>query len=106
MTRPISKETLDEIRGNSFYERCCISGRVPVQFHHNLIFGGRQVDEPWAILPLHQNIHALANRLDIKEKLDFIMLNRATDKQLKAYSKVEDLIEKRKNLNIIYGKRD
>ena len=104
MTRPISKKTLNTIKADSFYERCCISGRVPVQFHHNLIFGGRQVDEAWAILPLHQNIHALANRVKVRERLDYIMLNRATDEELKRHSKVVDLIEKRKRLNEIYGK--
>jgi hypothetical protein len=39
----------------------------------------------------------------VKERLDWIMLNRATDEQLSEYSKAEDLITKRQKLNQKFG---
>jgi len=39
-------------------------------------------------------------------KLDWIMLNRATDLELQTYSKAENYFEKKKRLNEKYGKLD
>jgi len=86
-------------------KRCCITGTTyeKIDWHHNLIFAGRQVDEPWAILPLARSIHDRINEPEIKDKCDWVMLNRATDEQLLKYSKVVDLIRRRTVLNLIYG---
>lgn len=86
-----------------FYRRCCITGamNVKIEWHHNLIFAGRQVNEKWCILPLAEDVHA--DIVKHKEKCDWIMLNRATDEELARYSKAENLKVKRDRLNKKYG---
>ena len=78
-------------------------GNSHVQFHENLIFAGQQVKEVFAILPLCPTCHAIEKRRDIKEKLDWMMLCRASYTELKRYSKVENLIAKRDRLIMKYG---
>ena len=73
------------------------NGRV--EWHHAFIFGGRQVNEKWCILPMCSQHHRIADRRDIKEETDRIMLNRAPEETLKKYSKAVNLIEKRDRLN-------
>lgn len=94
-----------EMAEDPYYEHCCITGtskRVEkIEWHHNLIFAGRQVQEKWCILPLAESIHERI--VEYKEQCDWIMLNRATDEELKRYSKVENLIVKRDRLNKKYG---
>jgi len=97
--RPISPRVRKIIDSDPFYKKCAISGRTDnLEMHHNLIFAGRQVDEAWAIIPLTKKIHDREKEKDIGAKLDWIMLNRATDEQLKKYSKFENLIAKRERL--------
>lgn len=104
--RPIPPKLKKEMENDKFYERCCITGahksNTKIEWHHNFIYAGRQVNEKWCILPLAEQIHRQADRRDIKEKLDWIMLNRATDEELKRYSKSTDLIAKRLRLNKKY----
>lgn len=103
--RPIPQKLKDEIAADPFYKRCCISGRpatsTKIDWHHNLIFAGRQVNEKWCILPLAKEVHD--NIARYKEKCDWIMLNRATDDDLIRYSKAENLMRKRDILNRKYG---
>lgn len=101
--RPIPKELLDTMLAKKFYQKCAVSGRRPVQLHHNLVYGGRQVNEEFAILPLHRDIHAQANEWRMREKLDWIMLNRATEEELDRYSKVVPLRARRDFLNAKFG---
>ena len=96
-------ELLNELIKNPWYSKCCITGKSPVQFHHNFIFAGRKVEEVWCILPVTKSIHDIEKRRDIKEKLDWIMLNRASAEELKRYSKVENLLAKKIRLNEKYG---
>lgn len=100
----IPKKLRAEMSSDLYYRRCCLTGRTDkIQFHHNLIFANRQVQEKFCILPVCEAVHILARDKDIKEKLDWISLNRADDATLKKYSKVEDLIEKRNRLNKKYA---
>jgi len=105
--RKIPQKLKDEIADDPFYKRCCITGvlatETKVDWHHNLIFAGRQVSEKWCILPLAKEVHD--NIVKYKELCDWIMLNRATDEELQKYSKAVDLLEKRKKLNKKYGSR-
>lgn len=96
-----------ELSVDPFYKRCCISGYTSekIEWHHNLIYAGKQVQEKWCILPLAQSIHDGARDSKLKEKLDWIMLNRGTDEDLLRYSKAENLITKRERLNKIYGSK-
>lgn len=92
-----------------YYKKCCYHGpfghgpSVKIEWHHNLIFAGRQVQEPWAILPICEEIHKKADWKQVRERLDWIMLNRATEEDLDYYSKANDLRRKRDVLNKKYG---
>lgn len=102
--RPIPIKLRSEIESDPFYKQCCITGRndEKIEWHHNLIFGGRQINEKFCILPLAQSIHERI--IAYKEKCDWIMLNRATDEELKKYSKAVDLFDRRERLNKKHGK--
>lgn len=68
---------------------------------------GKQIDEVWAIIKLCEYHHAVNTYQDgkglDKEKNVWIALNRATDEELKKYSKAIDYIRERARLNTIYG---
>lgn len=93
-----------DMERDPFYKRCAISGKpigmVKIEWHHNLIYAGRQVNEKWCIIPLSKEIHD--NIVRYKEEVDWIMLNRASDEELMRYSRAE-LITKRERLNKKFG---
>lgn len=96
-----------KLRSDPFYARCCVTGRqrgeVKIEWHHNLIFAGRQVQEQFAILPVAQEIHSIAGHKAMKERLDWIMWNRATERQIDKYSKAQDKRAYRDYLNNKFG---
>lgn len=104
--RPIPIAMREEIASDPFMKRCCLWSGVcegRIEWHHNLIFAGKQVNERWAILPLCTFHH---DRIAYnKGRVDHIMLNRATDDELKRYSKAIDYISLREQLNKQYGTR-
>ena len=104
--RPIPPELRKELEADKFYNRCCITGlsnkEVKIDWHHNFQFAGRQVNEKWCILPLFQSLHKEMSR-EIKERLNWIMYNRASDETLEKYSKAVDLKWERNRLNIKFG---
>lgn len=77
---------------------------------HSLIYGGRQIDEAWAIVFLCARHHAVDEYQDCgdlqKEKNVWIALNQATDLELKKYSKAIDYVKLREKLNNKYGKHN
>ncbi len=81
------------------------AGRITRE--HALIYAGRQIDEPWAIIKLcarHHGVDGWQDRGDLnKEKNVWIALNKATDEELQKYSKVIDYIRERRRLNDKYG---
>lgn len=104
--RFIPLQLLSEVLDDPWYEKCCLSGRTPVNLHHNLIHAGGQVNEKWCILPLHPDVHTIEKRRDVRELLDWIMLSRASMDDLRTYSKVDNLVAKRDRLVEKYGKYD
>jgi len=85
---------------NPEYHRCIVTGMAheKIDWHHNLIYAGRQVNEEWCIMPLLHSVHEIEKRPDIKELLNWIMLNRATDEELEKYDR-RDLKAEREKLN-------
>lgn len=76
-------------------------------WEHPFIFAGRQIQEAWAIICVcaagqdvdqYQDSH----RMD-KEMNRWVALNRATDDDLKPYSRVINYIRERERLNTIFG---
>jgi hypothetical protein len=101
--RFISLETIKEVFV-MWGRKCLLCGKEPVQLHHHLLYGGQQQNEPFSILPLCKDCHDRIHEPDIHSKCDWLMLCRATDEELKKYSKVENLIVKRDKLIEKYGK--
>lgn len=79
--------------------------RTKTEWHHAFIFKGQQVNERWAIMQICEKIHKIAYRKQVKERMDWIIFNRATDQELKKYSKAKNLVAERERLNKKYGKR-
>lgn len=86
-----------EIKADPFYVECCLkdencaykAGRRKIEWHHVIIFAGRQLQAKWAIVPACSGYHhEFADRHDIKESFLRIVVNRATDAELDAVSKV------------------
>jgi hypothetical protein len=91
--RPIPPKLREEMAEDQWYKSCCLSylggceGKI--DWHHHLIYAGRQVNEKFAILPLCQVHHKQANNQEVRERLDLIMIARGKDK-LNLYSKAID----------------
>jgi len=81
--------------------QCLLCQAENVQLHHNLLFAGKRVQDPETILPLCPDCHSQANKKEVREKLDWIMLS--TMPSLEKYSKAEDLLAKKEYLINKYG---
>lgn len=104
--RKISEELKNEMSDDKFYKKCCIQdsdclGRI--EWHHNLIFKGQQVNEKFCILPVCKWHHDREKHQIYKEKLNWIMWNRATSEQITFYSKAIDYKFQLERLNKKYG---
>jgi len=93
-----------QIAEDPFMKDCCLrddgmcEGRI--EWHHVLIYGGRQVQERFAIVPACGGYHhKFANRKDIYPRFLKVALNRATDSELEKISKLIDYKKLRDKLN-------
>ena len=97
----------EELATDPYYKKCCLTGTMSekIDWHHNFNFAGKNINENWCILPLANSIHQYHKGItsDVKEKLNWIMYNRADDETLKRYSKAKDLIKEKLRLNKKYG---
>lgn len=98
--RPIPPEMKLSMAQNPFYRKCCVPkcNSHHVEWHHQLAFGGQQVNEEFAILPLCKHHHSLADTRYMEDLLDYIMLSRATKDEIERYSKVRNLRKRKKSL--------
>lgn len=104
----IPKKLLAELLADPFYQRCAVSGdfstkKDSIEFHHNLIFGGKQVQAKFAILPIKRSLHLKANNKRLKAQLDWVMWNRATEEEIRHYSKAIDQGFYLATLNMVFG---
>lgn len=89
--RKIPEELRNEMASDPYYEKCCLtsyggcSGRI--EWHHNLIYAGRQQNHKWCILPICHQHHMKAENHEIRVILDKIMILRATPEELAEYPK-------------------
>lgn len=85
--RPIPPKLRKQIDENPYYKTCArkgdgyCDGRITIE--HAFIWGGRQINELWAFVPLCWH-HHLGLSLD-KRKNQWIAINRATKEDLKKY---------------------
>jgi hypothetical protein len=103
--RKIPTKLRDDMSNDPYMKQCCFDGNHwgHVEWHHNLIYSGRQVNEAFCILPLCQLHHRDADNKETREKLNWIMWNRATEEQLTRFSKAENYKETLARLNNKYG---
>ena len=107
---PKMNKTMD---ADPAYKVCSMYGimghtcRGRVTREHTVIFGGKQVQSLWAIIPLCAGGHGVDSFQDDgsvpKEVRVWVALNRATDDELRAISKATDYIRERTRLNLKYG---
>jgi hypothetical protein len=107
--RPIPLKLREDMSSDKFYSKCCIANFVipcsgKIEFHHNLIFAGKQVNENFCILPICKAHHDIEKHTIIKEKLNWIMWSRSSDEQIKEYSKAINYQEVFNRLEKFYGK--
>jgi hypothetical protein len=68
-----------EMSEDPYFKKCCFDfphtcfGKI--DWHHNLIFGSKQVQDKKFIMPICQTVHDGARNVFIKEMLDLIMLD-------------------------------
>lgn len=105
--KKIPIELKEKMSSNPYYLKCCIrhvsecSGKI--EWHHNLIFKGNQVNEEWCILPVCKRHHDMANNKYTRENLDCVMLNRVSNTIISPFCKAVDWLQRKKYLNSIYG---
>lgn len=103
----IPKRLRELLANDQFYKKCCLTGKTneKIDWHHNFNFAGKNLNEKWCILPVCNSIHQYHQGITskVKEKLNWIMYNRANNQTLKRYSKAKDLIKEKERLNKKYG---
>lgn len=101
--RAIPERLKQELASDPFYSKCCITGSASekIDWHHNLMFGGSQINEKFCILPLAKSVHDKISKY--KDICDWIMWNRASYEEIKRYSKAINYSEYKKILNRDYG---
>lgn len=103
----IPKALNDELNEDPFYRKCCLSflggcgGRI--ERHHNLIYAGRQYQAKFCILPACHDHHDMARKTEIKERFDWVMLNRATYEEILSISKAINYVFVLERLNNKFG---
>lgn len=100
---PIPPKLKKEMEEDPFYSVCCITGvkNEKIDWHHNLQFAGKRVNEKFCILPLAKSVHD--NITYYKEECDWIMWNRASEEELTRYSKAIDYRKVLARLNEKFG---
>jgi len=88
-------------------DKCVITGDTDFHIHHNLIYGGKAVQNPYFIIPISHKIHNIIHghgdykeeeRNQLQDLIDYYMLINAPDSELDRYSKVTNLFTKRSRL--------
>ncbi len=107
--RPIPIPLRNEMSGDPYYKSCCLGPYLgncegSIEWHHEITFAGRQLSAKWAILPVCHFHHEQARNTFIKERLQWIALNRATPEEIKSVSKVVNYTGILERLNRIFGK--
>lgn len=92
--RTLSPETRKILENDLRMKMCCLSYlggcARKIEWHHNLIFAGRQSDYPKHILGVCLLHHDMARETRIKEQLDYIMLAALSEQELSDISKAID----------------
>ena len=87
--RPIPIKLRAEMADDPFYTCCCLCGNYEeVQWHHVWIYGGRQINEKWAVVPACKKCHELvAGDKYTRQYFEKVSLLRTIEADLKKYYK-------------------
>jgi hypothetical protein len=88
MTKPIPIKMRQELQDDPFMTKCCVRNKDcmdRIEWHHNLIYAGKRVNEKGSILPLCQYHHRTES--GIKKILNKIMYGRMSDDDRSKYPK-------------------
>lgn len=108
--RPIPTKLRNEIAQDPSYKRCALSGYSGcsgrIEWHHHIIYAGKQLNEKWAIIGLckghHRNVAPITSnavRGGMLGEVDRAVLSKATDGQLQEISKTINYTRLRDKLN-------
>lgn len=102
-----------ELAADPYYKLCARRGLFghecggKITWEHAMYYAGKQIQARWAIIPICARGHAVNEYQDRgemdKQVHEWIALNRATDEELRAISKVVDYIHSRSYLNSKFG---
>ncbi len=106
--RFIPKQVKEELENDPRMKQCCLwyldgcDGRI--EWHHNLIYAGRQVNIPEAILPLCKAHHDIADHKEIKQRLDWVMFSLWNEAHFEMFPKSARILKIRQRyLKMRYG---
>lgn len=87
--RPIPAHIKRQMLADPFYEQCCCCGAKPVQWHHALQYGGRQINRKWAIVPACKKCHDDVDKIPmIKAYFQYVCIKRMSGQdKLEFYKK-------------------
>lgn len=92
MTKPIPLKMREELVEDKFMKGCCLawdfntgSCEGAIQWHHNLMYAGKRINEKGAILPVCEKHHR--EEAKYKKILNKIMYTRMTDTDRAKYPK-------------------
>ena len=88
MVKPIPLKMREELAEDPFMQECClrhIECQGALQWHHNLMYASKRINEKGAILPLCEFHHRKEGKY--KDQLNFIMELRMTDEEKAKYPK-------------------
>jgi hypothetical protein len=83
--KPIPPKLRQEMDSDPWYHRCAITGNFfAIEWHHVKV-NGRQYSEKFCIIPLSKKIHDRAYERAVKERLEWIMVCRASPEEIKRH---------------------
>ena len=87
--RAIPPKMRKEIADDPYMERCIVTGdTLNVSWEHCWTYAGKQINEPWAIVPLRRDLNVNMEG-KVKDFCRLASLNRATPEDLAKYPKVD-----------------
>ena len=95
MSSTLTKEMRLAVESEPFFKQSCLSGKKgnwgdPIRIHHVFKWTGKQIQEPFNIVPLldseHDNQPKSVHRcLETREKVELICLMRASEEEIKRF---------------------
>lgn len=88
LTKAIPPKLKEELSEDEFMQKCCLQSsecRGKIQWHHNLTYAGKRVNEKGGILPVCEEHHRRESMF--RKQLNAIMYKRMTDEERSKYPK-------------------